>query len=450
MCKMRSGFVGVLLFFILTLGGGIGGPLAASARQEGTPAPTLSCKDAGQVDSAAQIVMLTADCVTDVSLAVPDGWTFEGDGHAIFVMDPAGGRFRGGVFTIRGGNATVRDVVIDGSFLEQGCSQDAMVSGVLFINAAGSVERTRIIQIARGSGFRCGYGVIVSGPSPASITIEGNTIEGPGDGGVLVVGADATVRGNRIFDAGNYGVTFTGPETSGLIEGNGVHKAGDAGIRIEDTAIATIARNDVTYSGHIGIVVINGSSAQIAEGNRINRGDVGIAISGSGSQMVVERSTINSTSAAGIVVQSGASATITHAEIDLDATSGAGITVSHEGSRAEIADSIINAAQEPAILVQDGAYAKVEGNAVHGPEDDSSADFFGPYGIRFAGGAQGEIRENRVYGYASNPPDSIACAISVEAKDGLVQIVGNTFPKPSAIFPTPNDGAGICYGPPTP
>jgi hypothetical protein len=428
-----------LAFFVLSLPGALGTPLITSATQSSAPTALLPCHGAWREDPSSRTKTLTADCVTEHAITVAEGWTFDGGGHTVHVVDPAGSRFRGGVIDIRGGAATVRNVAIEGSALAPGCSPQTAVAGVLFVAAAGSIEDTTIANIARGQGYRCGYGIIVADSGPAAVNVSGNAIQHPGDDGIVVTGAEAIVRGNTVADAGDNGIAFGGPGTSGTITGNAIRNAEYAGISVEDKATATITGNAVIDPREFGLIAFTGAIVQVTDQNRIVGGSAGIVVSDPGTSATIDGSEIADPVKDGIYVQNGAGATVLDNVIT--GSGGSGITVSQPGTRGTIRENVIEAAAVSGILVRDRAEADAIGNAVRGPGSQSVESLFGPFGIRYASGAAGEIRENSISGYRSDQPGSSACAIAIDLDAGDVRLGPNSFPEPG-------NASNVCIGTP--
>lgn len=199
-------------------------PPAVATGQTATPvSPVPSCRDAIRVIARRTTWELTADCTTDGPIQVPDGWTFDGQGHAIRVIDPAGGRFAGGVIERTGGTATVTDVMIDGTGLTAGCTADSRVAGIVFTDASGEISQTTVVDVRRDGGRLCGYGIVAYASGSATrpaVRVGGNTIRNAGDDGLLVQGVAATVTGNTVTGAGHLGIVFQGTGASGAIIDN--------------------------------------------------------------------------------------------------------------------------------------------------------------------------------------------------------------------------------------
>ncbi|MFO7546389.1 MAG: hypothetical protein R6W77_12930, partial [Trueperaceae bacterium] len=53
------------------------------------------------------VMTLTADCTTDATIFVPDGYTLDGAGFTITAVDPAGDHFRGAVVANAGVTMTM-------------------------------------------------------------------------------------------------------------------------------------------------------------------------------------------------------------------------------------------------------------------------------------------------------------------------------------------------------
>ena len=94
------------------------------AMQSTTPIAFIPCPRAWEEVLSSRTRGLTADCVTELAITVPNGWTLDGGGHTIHVVDPGGSRFRGGVVDVRNGVVSIRNVAIDGSALTPECSPE--------------------------------------------------------------------------------------------------------------------------------------------------------------------------------------------------------------------------------------------------------------------------------------------------------------------------------------
>ena len=389
-------------------GRGGSAPQVSSAMQSSTPTAILPCHLAWQEDHSSRTKTLTADCVTESPITIPDGWMFDGGAHTISVVDPGGSKFRGGVIDVRDRTASVRNVAIDGSGAP-GCSPETLVAGVLFAGAGGSIERTTVTHVSRGQGDRCGYGIIIVGPSAAAVTVSGTTVLNPGDDGIVVTGAQAVVRDNTITDASGNGIAFGAPGTSGTIAGNTIRNAGYAGISIEEAAVVSVTGNTVVDPKQFGVIALTGASVDVTNQNRLVGGVAGIVVADPQTSATIGGNEIASSAKDGIYIQNGAEAAIANNTI-ID-SSGSGITVSQPGTRGTIRGNVIEDVAVSAILVRDRAEADVTGNVVHGPKSRSLDSLFGPFGIRYANGADGEIRENSISDYLSEQPGSMACGI---------------------------------------
>lgn len=165
------------------------------------------------VDDDGSSYTLLADCVTDQSLVLPDGYTLDGDGHSITAVDPAGGHFVGAVVTNGGATAHVTDVTITASGLANVCDGGAArLRGVLFEGAGGSITNTTVTGVRQGlSGCQEGNAIEVRNFTPSgepaltqvTVTIMGNTVADYQKNGITVNGnVAATVTGNQVTGDG--------------------------------------------------------------------------------------------------------------------------------------------------------------------------------------------------------------------------------------------------------
>jgi hypothetical protein len=275
---------------------------------------------------------LAADCTTDTSLLIPDGYTFDGAGHTVTVVDPPGEAFKGAVIRNRGTLARVRRVTVTASGLRDLCFLGAQgLRGILFDGASGEVVDSEVSGLLKGTASGCqdGIGIEVSNDDASrglfrvdvlrnrvsaylktgiiargavEVTIADNTVEGGGPvssvarNGILVHnGAKARVTGNRV--SGN---AYTGagpasgsgvlvkvdsgqPLVSGLVvEGNtltdndiGIYLYQDAGDPPAPAARAWIANNvlqhgAVTHPSYQGGIVDYFATGSVITSNQIS------------------------------------------------------------------------------------------------------------------------------------------------------------------------------------
>lgn len=188
-------------------------------------------------DGAAKVVSLIADCTTDQTLPVPDGWTFDGAGFTVTAVDPANGHFVGAVIRNAGTTTHVRNVTVTASDLVDACDGgDDRLRGILLDGSAGSVTDSTVVGINQGT----------------SGCQEGNAIEvrnAPFD----TTGPDlaVTVSGNEIRDYQKTGIIANGSLAAtvvdNVVEGSGpVDHIAQNGIQVGFGATATVQRNTVT------------------------------------------------------------------------------------------------------------------------------------------------------------------------------------------------------------
>ncbi|MFY0562742.1 right-handed parallel beta-helix repeat-containing protein [Archangium lansingense] len=240
---------------------------------------------------------LAADCSTDATLLVPEGYTFDGEGHTVTAVDPPGSHFIGAVIRNRGTLARVRDVTVTASGLKNQCETGAeRLRGILLEGASGEVVDSVVSGLGKGatSGCQEGFGIEVRNESAdtfrvdvlrnrvadfqklgilatgsVEVNIADNTVEGGGAVGHIARngiqvsnGAKARVTGNRVSGNAYTGASATGsgilvkvdagaPLVSGLVvEGNtltdndiGIYLFQDAGEPPSPSASARIANN---------------------------------------------------------------------------------------------------------------------------------------------------------------------------------------------------------------
>lgn len=152
---------------------------------------------------------LTADCQTDRTLVVPDGYTLDGAGHTVRAVDPPGGSFEGAVVRNGGSEAHVRNLRIVATDLAARCHGaepvDQRLRAILFEGASGSILNNRIAIDQGDSGCLEGDGIEVRAgdTTDAHVLISGNRIERFQKTGIYVRGPIAVdIYLNRVQGRG--------------------------------------------------------------------------------------------------------------------------------------------------------------------------------------------------------------------------------------------------------
>lgn len=448
-----------------------------------------ACAVAWSDDSTTATRTLLADCTTDVPIEVPNGWTFDGGGHTIQVIDPPGGRFQGGVIVRRQGMGIggVTNVTIDGSGLTPGCSSDSEVVGILFSDEGGEISEVTVVELRRGTGEPCGVGIGIIGAAFYDVAIRGATITNAGSISIAAVNGAVVEATDNQINGGLDGIVFHGASTRGRIAGNRIANTARQGIAIVNYAAATLAGNVVTETGDVGIHVRGGAIVDVTDNNQLHGNAFGIVVEGVSTRATIEATVVEETANIAILVSAAprvqvAGNTVVSGGPTVQVTGntvrqvvGMGIVVEGAGTRGTIAENTIEQAQQDGIVVQDGADVSVSGNMISaarrfgisvlggaraevvdntvtavavigilaasrasadvvgnhviGPLPAQSAEN-GPFGIAFSAGATGSIVDNTVIGQHNDDPTGQACGIRVDADAGAIALGGNTFPPP--------------------
>jgi Right handed beta helix region len=196
-----------------------------------------------------ETMTLRADCTTDETILVPEGFTLRGRGFTVTAVDPPGAHFLGAVIRNAGSRANVEDVQITASNLVEVCdSPENELRGIELNGASGWITGNVIRdlnQAAGTSGCQEGDGIVAQSFGAAiNVRIEGNTVDAYQKTGIVVSGnAHAVLRGNAT--AGFGPVDFIAQN----------------GIQIAFGAEATVERNVVrgnSYTGTAGGVQASG------------------------------------------------------------------------------------------------------------------------------------------------------------------------------------------------
>ncbi len=360
---------------------------AAISAQETAPGAGTACQSVIEHDVAAQTQRLLADCVTDETIIVANGWAFDGGGHTIYAVDPAAGRLQAAVVLIGEGAGDIHDVAVDGTGLEAPCLVDGgatPLNGIVFMNSTGEARHVTVRGIARivpadqassadGESQRksCGTGVAIVGESVA--TVAASTISDVGYVGILVEGGTATLASNVIVRTedtgilamrgahlevmpgnqvryGNAGIQFEGAGTEGTIADSGVGRMKTAGIVAMAGARVALAGAAVADVDGLGVVAAGGG---VITAERVDVQRTGRALVADGGSLQIQEGTI-ATCALGVLSMNGGSANLSDSTVqacDVGAAEGS------PGSRLAITASTITGSNRAGVMLEGAAEA---------------------------------------------------------------------------------------------
>jgi parallel beta helix pectate lyase-like protein len=159
--------------------------------------------------SAPSTMTLLADCETDHTILVPNGFTLNGAGNTITAVDPVGDHFRGAVVMNGGTAANVTDIEITAFGLANNVCDDGVerLRGILFDNASGTISYVNVHGVRQGlSGCQEGNAIEVRnypGSTMLSVTIDHNIVSDYQKNGITLTGkVNGTVTNNTVTGDG--------------------------------------------------------------------------------------------------------------------------------------------------------------------------------------------------------------------------------------------------------
>ncbi|MFW6075073.1 MAG: right-handed parallel beta-helix repeat-containing protein [Chloroflexota bacterium] len=237
---------------------------------------------------------LDGDCTTTETILIPDGFTFDGNGHTITAVDPDGSYFKGAVVTNEGSTAAVKDVHITTEDLSScGSSndggEDTRLRGILFDGASGTITRNNIIGLNRGaSGCQEGNAIEVRNgpfdgthPNTQLVEISHNQVSDYQKTGILAngdidvsihhnnVGASATQE-NLAANSIQLGYGALGTVMQNHIDGNqwfGTSDFAASAVLVYDADAVTVVKNDIRGNSDIGIFLVTDGAT--VDNNRV-------------------------------------------------------------------------------------------------------------------------------------------------------------------------------------
>jgi hypothetical protein len=236
---------------------------------------------------------LDADCATDATITIPDGFTLDGAGHTITAVDPAGGHFLGAVVMNAGSIAHVRNLRIVAGDLANVCDgagpPDNRLRGILFNGAGGSILHNTIAALNQGaSGCQEGNAIEVrnapfDGTHPDTKTVElaHNVVRDYQKSGIVAngdvqvsihhnsIGSSAT-QANLAANSVQLGFGASGTVRHNRIDGNSwcCIDAAATAVLVFLADSVTVSQNNLGGNADVGIFVCGVNSAVI-DNNRV-------------------------------------------------------------------------------------------------------------------------------------------------------------------------------------
>jgi parallel beta-helix repeat protein len=235
--------------------------------------------------TSSSTMKLNANCTTDQTILIPNGFTLDGKGHTITAIDPAGGNFKGAVVKNAGANAKVKNLTVTASGLADICDADGdRLRGILFEGASGSIKDTTVRDINQGaSGCQEGNAIEVRNapfdgthPNTKTVQVEHNVVSRYQKTGILA-------NGDVNVEVDDNTVTGLGP----------INYIAQNGIQLGFGALGDVQENQV--SGNVyspqsfasgGILLVSAGNGILVNHNTVATSDVGIWLNGTSNARV--------------------------------------------------------------------------------------------------------------------------------------------------------------------
>lgn len=256
---------------------------------------------------------LDADCTTDTTISIPDGFTLDGDGNVITAVDPSGDHFRGAVVrnAVGGTTAHVTNLIIMTNALANACDAgNDRLRGIMFEGASGSITKSEVIGINQGaSGCQEGNAIEIRNspfdgthPNTQTVEIAHNNVQAYQKTGIVAngdvnvnihhntIGASAT-QANLAANSVQLGFGAIGSVTQNQIDGNSwcCASAAATAVLLFDAQNAVVRHNNIGGNADVGIYI--GSDGAVVDNNRVFESgpdgfyDVGIGDYGTGNSV---------------------------------------------------------------------------------------------------------------------------------------------------------------------
>lgn len=240
-------------------------------------------------NTSGSTMTLDADCTTDSTVFIPDGFTLDGAGHMITAVDPTGGHFVGAVVQNGGATAHVKNLTVTASGLDDVCDAgNARLRGIMFEGASGSILKSDVIGINQGpSGCQEGNAIEVRNapfdgthPNTRTVEIAHNNVQAYQKTGILangdvsvnvhhnVVGGSAT-QANLAANGVQLGFGARGSVTQNHIDGNSwcCADAAATAVLLFEAQGAVVSQNNIGGNADVGIYIA--SDGATVDNNRV-------------------------------------------------------------------------------------------------------------------------------------------------------------------------------------
>ena len=218
---------------------------------------------------------LNANCTTDQTILIPNGFTLDGQGRTITAVDPPGGHFVGAVVKNAGASAKVKNLTVTVSGLADICDADNdRLRGILFEGASGSIKDTIVRDINQGaSGCQEGNAIEVRNapfdgthPNTKVVQVEHNVVSRYQKTGILA-------NGDVKVEVDSNTVTGLGPVN--YIAQNGIQLGFGALGDVQDNKVSANVYTPQTAASS-GILLVSAGNGILVNNNTVGTSDVGI------------------------------------------------------------------------------------------------------------------------------------------------------------------------------
>jgi parallel beta-helix repeat protein len=228
---------------------------------------------------------LNANCTTDQTILIPNGFTLDGKGHSITAVDPPGDHFKGAVVKNAGANARVKNLTVTAAGLADVCDANSdRLRGILFEGASGSIKDTIVQDINQGtSGCQEGNAIEVRNapfdgthPNTKTVQVEHNVVSRYQKTGILA-------NGDVNVDVDDNKVTGLGPIA--YIAQNGIQLGFGALGDVQENRVSANVYTPQTFASS-GILLVTAGSGILVKHNTVATSDVGIWLNGTSNARV--------------------------------------------------------------------------------------------------------------------------------------------------------------------
>ena len=331
-----------------------------------------------------------------------EGGTWKGSGKDCLTFDVSG-------------KVELTDMILDGIALD--------IHEVSEVNAGNSADATGSNTVISGctiNGGNYGFGIRVLG-SFSNVRVENNTLNNVSGNGILVTGANCTVKNNEIAGTNGTAAVYVENTKNFMADCNIIFNTSGRGILVVNTNGVTVTGNKIKKSASEGIAVVSNCTGQVRiEGNTVEESGMQNLSVAAGSPCIIRGNSMANSANMGLYVEGVNNASVENNTITGNTLQG---IVIYRSAGAKVTGNSVQNNKSDGILIHTASdKPKVSKNIV----TDNGGDGIKTDGISTPEITDNTVRSNHIGIYICRCGDSLISGNTTETnRDKGIYVEGN-------------------------